>query len=233
MVDASIDSCSMTNPARCAGRKVAVGGLVAGRSGSTSGLHDADTWRGLHLVDNLTGSAGTLCTGDLHSGADLHHAPLPRRSAAGQGFLTRVGAVHAGWCDVSSRNRRGPSDSSCDSIGVQGGKSFLATWKDRTVMHQEDGITVRSTRLPSFRGGSPASSDRQGVTWTSRPGSHISDVAVSESSCIGCPGQTGGSRTPDSAMLAVPVETDQGGHDERRLVGGAGFFDLFPSLERC
>ena len=233
LVDASIDSCSMTDPARCAGRKVAVGGLVASRFGIGSGLRDADTWRGSSLVDNLIGCTDTQCTGDRHSGADLHHAPLPRRSAAGQGFVTRVGAVHAGWCDVSSRDRRGPSDPSCDSIGVHGGKSFLAVRIDRTVMHQEDGITVGPTRLPSFRGTSPASSDRQGVTWTSRSESTINDPAFSELSFIGCPGRAGGSRTPDSVMLTAKVGTDQGGPDEWMLVGGAGFFDLFPGGRRC
>jgi hypothetical protein len=224
-VESSKVSCLF--PAGCAGRKVAVGGIVVTEDGHGPDLHHTDTTRRLGFAHIMREPAIDHCMVGSSSGVQLHHAPLPRRSAAGQGFFTRVGAVQAGWCDVSSTHRLEPSDVPCDSMGHPIDKSFLADGREQELMHQEDGISTCSTKLSSFRGTIQASSECPESPWTSRTGSTFQTGVSSDALFVGHPDLGRESRPPDSAMLTGTVVTDQAGRDGTRPIRDAGFSDSF------
>ncbi len=149
-----------------------------------------------------------------------------------RGFSTRVGAVHSGWCDVSSTNQEEPSDDSSDLKAMTGDNSFLAPEHDLPSMLLEDDIDGSNNRRSSFLGCLRVSTvPARKSTRTSRF-DHAIRIQVSPERSIHGSRDHRGIKTPDSVMLVDFARCGEGDPDGSLSVGGAGFFCSFLS-GRC
>ena len=165
-------------------------------------------------------------------GAETLHDTLPWPNTPGPGFLTRVGAVHTGWCDVSSTNQKEPSDIPSDLKAMAGDNSFLAPGRDLSSMHLEDGTDDATHRRTSFRGAPRGSIvPTRKFTRTSRFDGVIR-IPVSPEQVIHGSRDHCDVETPDSVMLVDFARMGGGDLDGWTSIGGAGFSVSFLS-GRC
>lgn len=215
----------------CVDEMVAVGGSADVTSGQPTEEDDQATSRTL----------GSACSRPLFlackvnpalPGTGFQHASSSWPTKPGRGFLTRVGAVHTGWCDVSSTNQREPSDDLSDLKAMTGDNSFLALEHDLSSMLLEDDIDGATIRHTSFRGtlrGSIVPARKS--TRTSRFGVAIR-IPVSTEPVIHGSRDHCNAKTPDSVMLVDSARMGRGDLDGWRSIGGAGFSVSFLS-GRC
>lgn len=141
------------------GEPVAVGGVVVSFSqhaDRTLFSRDRTGFQGTHQVDP---NVPSTVREHAHSGTDFN-ITCTWRSSPRAGFHTRVGAIEAGWCDVSSFTQSRSSEFP-DVVHPFAGESFLTCDPDRRAMHQEDGIDDTRQRQSSFRELSPVAFMRQ------------------------------------------------------------------------
>ena len=165
-------------------------------------------------------------------GAGPEHDSSSWQKTPERGFSTRVGAVHSGWCDVSSTNQDEPSDDSSDLKAMTGDNSFLAPGRDLPSMLLEDDIDGTTNRRTSFLGCLRVSIvPVRKSTRTSRFDTAIRIQVSTEHSIHGSRDHRD-IKTPDSVMLVDSTPRDGGDPDGSLSVGGAGFSCSFLS-GRC